>query len=310
MIGATLRKAGILGINRRNFGFVQAWNPRRAYPEVDDKVRTKRLAAKAGVPTPELYAVISEMHELADLPEILAERDSFVMKPAHGAQGNGILVVSGRDEDGWHRPNGARVGIADLRFRGSEILSGLFSLGGQADHAIIEECLTVHPSLREMSYGGVPDLRVILYRGMPAMAMLRLPTRASDGRANLHQGAVGVGVDIRTGRTVRAAVGLRLITEHPDTGARLVDVPAPYFDEVLLRATRLGAASQLGYLGVDLVIDERRGPVVLEMNARPGLAIQMVNGKGLLPALEAIDRHWEPIPDIEKRVARAREILP
>ena len=310
MIGRALRRFGVLGINRRNFDYVQCWNPRAAYPEVDDKVRTKQLAQTAGVPTPELYGVLSEMHELRELPELLEGRDSFVMKPARGAQGNGILVVNGRDDEGWLRPNGTRVGIDDLRFRASEILSGLFSLGGQADHAILEECLTVHPALAAMSFGGVPDLRVIVYRGLPVMAMLRLPTRASDGRANLHQGAVGVGVDLRTGRTTRAAVGSREIEEHPDTGAPLQGVPAPGFDGVLLRATRLAMASRLGYIGVDLVIDERRGPVVLELNARPGLAIQVVNHQGLLPSLEAIDAHWEPIADPEKRVERALEILP
>ena len=216
--------------------------------------------------------------------------------------------MRGREEDGWLRPNGSRVGLDDVRFRISEILSGLFSLGGQADRAIIEECLTVHPLLREVSFGGVPDLRVILYRGIPAMAMLRLPTRKSDGRANLHQGAVGVGVDLATGRMIHAVLGSRAVKEHPDTGHPLVGPEAPFFDELLLRAARLGMVSQLGYIGVDLVIDERRGPVVLELNARPGLAIQAANARGLLPVLEAIDRGWEPLPTAEERVARAREL--
>lgn len=309
MIGAGLRRLGILGMNRRNFDFVQCWNPRSAYPEVDDKIRTKQLAAAAGVPTPELYGVIAALHELRELPQLLEDRGSFVVKPARGAQGNGILVVVERRDGVWLRPNGVAVEIEDVRFRGAEILSGLYSLGGQPDRAIIEECLTVHPALREISFGGVPDLRVILYRGLPAMAMLRLPTRASDGRANLHQGAVGVGIDLTTGCTRRAVMRDRPVEKHPDTGNELIGLQMPHFDELLECATRLGMVSRLGYIGVDLVIDENRGPVVLELNARPGLSIQVANGQGLAPILEAIDRSWEPLSDAAKRVMRSRELL-
>jgi D-alanine-D-alanine ligase-like ATP-grasp enzyme len=39
----------------------------------------------------------------------------------------------------------------------------------------------------------------------------------------------------------------------------------------------------LGYLGADIVLDHRQGPLLLEANARPGLAIQIANGQGLLP---------------------------
>jgi glutathione synthase/RimK-type ligase-like ATP-grasp enzyme len=38
-------------------------------------------------------------------------------------------------------------------------------------------------------------------------------------------------------------------------------------------------------VGVDLVIDVERGPLMLEVNARPGLQIQVINGEGLAPAL-------------------------
>ena len=93
MIGGALREIGILGMNRRNFDYVQCWNPRAAYPEVDDKLRTKQLAARAGVPTPELIGTVGAMHEMRELPKLLEGQDAFVVKPARGAQGNGILVV-------------------------------------------------------------------------------------------------------------------------------------------------------------------------------------------------------------------------
>ena len=45
----------------------------------------------------------------------------------------------------------------------------------------------------------------------------------------------------------------------------------------------------MGYVGVDFMADENVGPVMLEANARPGLAIQLANGKGILPKLAYID---------------------
>jgi len=128
-MGPALARRGILGINRRNFDFVQCWNPRSAYREVDDKVRTKRLAEETGVPAPATLGIVSAPHELRRLGELLDGRDAFVVKPARGAQGNGILVARQRCEGGWRRADGSLVTLDDVRFRLSEILSGLFSLG-------------------------------------------------------------------------------------------------------------------------------------------------------------------------------------
>lgn len=305
MIG-WLRQAGILGINRRNVDYVQAWNPRHAFPDVDDKVRTKGLMEAAGLPCPKTIGVVSQLYELRRLPELLRNQPSFVVKPARGSQGNGILVAKERSGDGWKKASGDPIAVDDVHFRVAEILSGLFSLGGQADKAIIEECLVVHPALDRISHGGVPDLRVVLYRGLPAMAMLRLPTRASDGRANLHQGAVGVGIDLETGRSTRAIMHGRPVRRHPDTDQDLIDVEVPDFQAALARAVDIAATSRLGYIGVDLVVDEHRGPVVLELNARPGLAIQTANRHGLVPVLAFIDRMFEDFDDPAERLARVR----
>ena len=49
----------------------------------------------------------------------------------------------------------------------------------------------------------------------------------------------------------------------------------------------------MGYLGVDIVLDRKQGPMLLEANARPGLAIQIANGQGLIPRFEAVDRALE-----------------
>src|SRR5262249_17012978 len=163
------------------------------------------------------------------------------------------------------------------------------SLGGQPDRAIVQQRVRLHPAFAAVAYQGIPDIRIILYRNEPAMAMLRLPTKASNGRANLHQGGLGVGIELASGITHHAIQSNCSIDCHPDTGMPVLSLKVPYWREVLDMARRVAEAVGLGYLGVDIVIDADQGPMLLEANARPGLAIQLANGRGLLPRLRAID---------------------
>ena len=180
--------------------------------------------------------------------------------------------------------------MRDLRQHVSSTVSGLFSLGGQPDAALIQQRVLPHPAFEGVTYQGIPDVRVILYRRVPAMAMLRLPTRLSGGRANLHQGAIGAGLDLETGRTTRAVLRNRVAERHPDTGASVIGFRVPHWPRVVQMAKQVSRATGMGYVGVDVVVDRHRGPLLLEANARPGLAIQIANGRGLLRRFEEIDR--------------------
>ena len=276
-----LRRRGILGINRRNLGLLFELNPRGLYRQLDDKVITKRLCAAGGVPVPETYAVVERYGDIRPLSDTIGRWGEFVVKPARGSGGRGVLVVAGQCSRGFRTVRGMAISLAELRYHLSTTLAGLYSLGGRPDRAIIEERVNIHPSFRALAVDGTPDVRVIIHQRRPAMAMLRLPTTASMGRANLHQGAVGVGIDIATGRTRGGVCLNRAVSIHPDTGASVQGIEIPGWPDVLATATRLSEALGLGYLGVDIVLDAGRGPVVLEANARPGLAIQIANQCGL-----------------------------
>lgn len=303
-----LRAAGVLGINGRNVGYTLRHNPRHLYPRVDDKLLTKRLCEEVGVAVPRTLAVARHQFEIRRLPAALAEHSSFVLKPVHGAMGSGILVVLGRDGERLVLPGGRRISMEDLLYHASSILSGLYALAGQPDAAMVEERLEVHPTLRRIAVEGVPDVRVIVYRGVPVMAMTRLPTLRSGGRANLHQGALGAGIDLVTGELVRAVDRGRLVAVHPDSGEVVVGHRIPEFGRVVAMAVRAVERTGLGYVGADLVLDAQRGPVVLELNARPGLAIQLANGTGLKPRLERIDAEIRAGMPIEERLELGRRI--
>jgi alpha-L-glutamate ligase-like protein len=294
-----LRRRGVLGINARNLNYISRLNPRGFYPRVDDKVLTKQVCHAGGIPVPRTYAVLERYGDLKRFAELVGNRQQLVIKPACGAGGRGVLIIVRQDGREFETSSEQVLSLVEVRYHLSTILSGLYSLAGQPDRAIVERRITRHPMFEALAIGGTPDIRVIVHKGMPAMAMLRLPTRESRGRANLHQGAVGVGVDIATGRTVAAVCHDRAVIAHPDTGAPLVGIEIPHWSDILVVATKLSRALELGYVGVDIVLDAGTGPVVLEANARPGLAIQIANGCGLLEHLGA-DRipaeKAEPIP--------------
>jgi alpha-L-glutamate ligase-like protein len=304
-----LKAAGVLGLNERNAEYIMRFNPRRFYPRVDDKALTKELATAAGMAVPELYGMITNQGEVRSFTDIVGERDSFVVKPAQGSGGDGILVVTGRSSrkrDSFRLASGVLMSTSEIFHHISNIVSGQYSLSGNPDKALIEYCVQFDPIFAEVSYQGVPDIRVIVYRGYPTMAMVRLPTRASDGKANLHQGAVGAGIDMSSGETLTGVLQNDVVDEHPDTGALVAGLRIPHWDFILESAARCHEVTELGYLGVDMVIDRDLGPLILEMNARPGLNIQIANCTGLATRIARIDQIFKDDDSPAKRARLAR----
>ncbi|MBA6411861.1 alpha-L-glutamate ligase-like protein [Parahaliea sp. F7430] len=302
----TLRKLGILGMNRRNVGYIGRYNPRKNFRLVDNKLFTKTAALDLGIPTPELYGVIDHQFQVKRMVAELLDRESFVMKPVQGSGGKGILVIVGRQGNDFLKPSGAVVGIDGLQRHASNILAGLHSLGGRNDQAMIEALLDFDPMMAQYSHEGVPDIRVIVFRGVPVMAMIRCATHASDGKANLHQGAVGVGIDIGSGASVAAVQNGKLVTRHPDTGASFEKLKLPHWQKILELASGCADMCGLGYLGADIVLDRQHGPMLLELNARPGLSIQVANQEGLIKRLQIANEIADQAADAAERISMAR----
>jgi len=285
-----LRDVGVLGMNRRNAEYIMRFNPRSSFPLVDDKLKTKQLAEAYQIPTPPLYRVIEHHGDMARVEAMLRDYQDFVVKPARGTGGGGIVLVTGHTQGGFIKQSGEVIPMKDLAYHISDILSGIYSLEGLEDRAFLEGL--VHPDnvFDAVTYRGVPDIRIIVYRGVPVMSMVRLPTRVSDGKANLHRGAIGVGINMGNGTSLSGVYRSDVVTHHPDTNKPVTGIQVPRWERLLLIAARAADMINLAFLGVDLVIDQARGPLLLELNARPGLQIQVANQAGLLRRLESVDK--------------------
>lgn len=278
----------VLGMNARNYLYVRPNNKRRAKKVADNKLLTKKRLLRYKVPTPELIKVFENHRDVRkfDWNEL---RGSFVLKPARGYGGSGILVV--RD---WNGKTGRRLGSSPITIEQLEaeifsILDGAYSMNNLPDAAMIEKRIVVSSTMRKLSKKGVPDIRVIVYNQVPIMAMLRLPTEYSNGCANLHQGAIGIGIDLRTGITTKAVLYGEEESIIPGTRTKVRGIKVPKWSKVLKYAVQAQKVSGLGYAGIDVVLDEVEGPLILEVNARPGLQIQLANGDSLRTRLERVE---------------------
>ena len=282
----------ILGMNARNLQFIRPNNLRRAKRFADDKLLCKKVLKKADLPVPNLIAKIKSLDEFENF-DWNALPESFVLKPNRGFGGEGILVVYGKKknrENTWIKADGSLITVNDIKTHITNIIDGSYSLSGVPDIAFFEERLKLLKLFKPYAFKGIPDIRIIVYNKVPMMAMLRLPTRESEGKANLQQGGVGVGIDMASGVTTTAVYHKNTIIEYlPGTRLVLSGIRIPYWKNILGLAVRAQEISGLGFLGADIAIDRDQGPVFLELNARPGLSIQIANLDGLLGRLQRVE---------------------
>ncbi len=279
-------KSEFLGINQRNVGYVFPSNPRKHYKMADDKILAKEVLEQHQIPCAKTYAVIEKVGDIPQVWDALQQYDKLAIKPANGSGGEGIKILYKRDE-AWYS-GGDLVTPDQIHLHLASIIMGFFSFGS-SDRVLIEECIVPHTCFHDIYPAGVADIRIIIYQEHIALGMLRVPTDKSDGKANLHQGGLGIGIDIDTGQMTLGYDGQLYHAEHPDSKAPIAGVRLPFWEEILALSLKTAHHFPLKYLGVDIVIDQVKGPMIMEVNVRPGLGIQMVNKKGLKPILQSIN---------------------
>lgn len=275
---------GVMGLNQRNIELIYPNNKRKDYQLADDKVKAKTILHNNNISCAETYAVIKRVSEVKRKWQLCKDYDAMAIKPANGSGGGGIMILK-KDEEGQWITGGKRINEDQIFQHITNIVSGLYSLNSD-DSCLIEECIVPHPFFADIYDDGVPDFRVITLKGQPIMAMLRMPTSKSDGKANLHQKGVGIGVDLKTGKLTQVYDGDKYLDHHPDNPKPVNGVAIPYWEELIQLSIETAAAFPLEYLGIDLVIDAVKGPQIMEVNVRPGLGIQLVNKCGLETAIK------------------------
>jgi len=299
------KASSILGLNARNHLFQSRYNKKTGREIADSKLLTKKFLAKNKIITPKLFGAFTRPEEVPAFNWGGLDQN-FVIKPAEGYGGGGIIIIKRRiSTDEFLTVNNLKIGIDDLKLHVLDILEGHYSINSLPGTALIEERILIHSFFKRITYQGTPDVRVVVFNRIPVMAMLRLPTSESSGKANLHQGAIGVGIDIASGKTTNAVWHDQVIRLLPGKNIRLSGLEVPHWEKLLLTAISIQIKiKSLNYMAVDFVIDEVRGPMVLELTARPGLGIQIANMGGLRRRLERVEGVEVDSPEKGVRIAK------
>lgn len=294
---------GILGINARNLLYIRPYNPKKAIKLADDKIKTKQFLSTRGVPVPRLYGIIKNSEELEKY-DFNSLPSSFVIKPNHGFGGEGIIPITSKKDGFWITAGGKKLSKREITDHINDIVDGRFSIANVTDTAFFEQYVVSDERVGKYSYEGLPDIRVVVHNLIPVMAMLRLPTKESGGKANLHLGAVGVGIDIAKGEATNISYKDKIIDELPDGLGKIRGLKIPYWDEILLIASKVQLTTNLGYMAIDICLDKNTGPVLLEINARAGLGVQVANLAPLRKRLERIEGVKVATPTKGVRIAK------
>ncbi len=279
----------LLGINARNSLYLSR-SSSKVKALVRSKYATKILLRDNNIATAEIYGILATSEDITDFDWQNLEKN-FVIKPTNGYAGTGVVAFREKiAEDTWVDMLGNKWNLTDVKLHCDDILSGQYSIHGLNHNVIIEERVPIHPKLLKYSYKGTPDIRVVVFNSVPVMAMLRLPTEESGGRANVTQGAIAVGIDIATGITTHAvAHKSEAINYLPGTKKKLNGILIPEWNSILETAVTASSVAELYFAGVDLFIHKDKGPMVVELNAAPGLTIQAANRAGLRRRLERVE---------------------
>jgi alpha-L-glutamate ligase-like protein len=285
----SIRPSHILGMNAR-YNYTKT-NKADAKRYGFSKLKTKELLIEHHIPTAKVYHVFDTLDDLeainwATIPT------PFVIKPASGSAGKGILIITKKIENKmeWKDHDGQTLEEDDLNLHVSNILDGEFSTWGSQHRALIEEMITAHPGIAKYSYAGTPDIRVIVFNSVPVMAMARIPTKESGGKANLDKGAIALGIDMATGISTYGLHGKsEKITYFPGTKKKVNGIVIPFWEKTLETAVQAANAAGFHYMGADLFISAEYGPMIVELNGFPGLSIQLANRAGLKRRLERVE---------------------
>lgn len=296
----------ILGQNERNLKYIKPNNTSFAKYLADSKLRTKEFLYNKWVAVPETFFVISEHSQIKDL-DFTAFIPPFVIKPNLGFGWKGILIINEIDSLGNYVTNSWEVfSKVDLIKHFNEILDWFYSLSWNRDKVIIEQKIELEPSIELIGKYGLPDVRVVVYNKIPVMAMLRIPTPNSKGKANLHSWACWAGIDISNGKLTHITQFDKYIKSVPGIwDVRWLELPN--WDDVLSLCVKLQEITWIWYLACDIVFDKEKGPLLLEVNLRPWLNVQIANKAALWARLKKVE--WIKVDSVEKWVRLWKDLF-
>ncbi len=296
----------LLGQNARNLNYIKGYNTKIAKKLADSKLKTKEFLKINSVAIPE---TISILENVFDLSESIFEKltPPFVVKPNGWFWWKWILIISKISSDWNYITNDEKIfSKTKLLDHFRDILDWFYSLSWNRDKVLIEKKIELDEEIELLWKYWLPDIRIVVFNMVPVMAMLRVPTQLSNGKANIHAWACWVWIDIWTWKLTYITSYSKIIKSIP----WIWDVRwlrLPWWDKALALAVKAQQITKIWYLWCDIVLDKSKWPLVLELNIRPWLEVQMANLSALKDRLKKVE--WIFVNSIEKWVRLWRDLF-
>lgn len=296
----------ILWQNARNLNYIKEYNTPLARKLADSKLWTKNFLRNKNVEVPKTLFVLTKHNEVTlELIESLIP--PFVIKPNAWFWGKWIIVIDSVDAT-WNFISNTSEAYSSKKLLEHflSILDGFFSISWNRDKVMIEKKIILDHEIELLWKYWLPDIRIIVFNMVPIMAMLRIPTSKSWWKANLHSWACWVWIDIWTWKLTYITQFSRIIKSVPWIwDVRGIEIPN--WEKILELAVKVQKVTNIWYLWCDIVLDYKDGPLILEINIRPWLEVQVAN---MAPLQDRLDRvSWIYISSVEKWVRVWRDLF-
>jgi hypothetical protein len=258
-----------------------------------DKLLFHSIMTGAGLPVPELLAIAHTSRSLPgvlsvrtqdDLMWFLRDSDNYPLfaKPIGGKYSLAVLSAD-------------RVAGETMTLRGAPTSATVYdaacALAGGEDGFVIQRRLEPAPEIAAAFGARLWSIRllVLLTPDGPVLhrATAKIPTGTNPADNYWRRGNLLAALDPETGQIARVVTGaaetFKTVTQHPDTGADLIDVTIPrWSDTVDLVMTAAPLLPGIGTQSWDIAVAEA-GPVILEVNFGGDLNLsQLASGYGTL----------------------------
>lgn len=281
------KKYWLLWQNERNLKYIGEYNDKYAKNLADSKLKTKEFLQNKWVNVSNTLLVIRDYKELQDL-DLNSLETPFVLKPNSWYWWKWILVIDKKDDTWKFITNDWESYSKDkLIHHIKDILDWFYSLSWSRDKAIFEKKIVLDSSIELLWKYWLPDIRVIVFNMVPVMAMLRVPTANSKWKANLHSWACWVWIDIWTWKLTYITHFRKIVKSIPGIWD-IRNIEIPLWDDVLKLALKVAQATKIWYLWCDVVLDDNVWPLLLEVNVRPWLEVQVANLHALWDRLKKV----------------------
>ncbi len=278
----------ILWANKRYLKYIKPFNPKKEMKLADSKFKTKKLLQDLDIPHPILLDVIKNRKQLKEYSfDKFIWRD-FVVKPNKWSKWKWIMICHMIDEENikasWNIYN-----IYEFKKQVADILDWKYSLTLWNDKVLIEEKIIPWDDYDIFCEFWLADIRIITRKLVPVMAMLRYPTKESWWTANIAKWWIWFGIDIWSWKIISMYYDWKIYKkEFHEKYKNFQNKIIPYWDDILLFSAQIQYFTNIWYLWLDWTIS-KKWPNLIEINARAGMEIQLVNGEWLEKRLRKIN---------------------